>query len=239
MLRTLDAKIINDLANHPEVRPFLGGSGFLDLTSFVENIKNFCLMSDTKDGAYLLINKDNGIYEVHTLSYPGARGKIMFKLMHQARAFMFIITDCVELNTYVPDGLSNVNSWTINAGFHEDFKRENCFDLNGKNVGLTYYSMSYENWVLKDIENLKEGQNFHALIEASHKEDSIHDYWVGATIRSIKALNYVKGISFYNKWSIRTGYEPILPLAYQPMTVDIGTHILQLNADGIEVLRVK
>lgn len=239
MIRTLDTKILNDIANHPKVRPFLGGKGLLDLTAVIENIKNFCLTSDTKDGAYIFVNKENGIYEVHTLSYPKARGKVMFQLMRQARAFMFTVTDCIELNTYVPKDLSNVSQWTLNAGFREDFKRENCFNLDGKNVGLTYYSLTYEDWVLKDIDNLKEGQDFHKLIEATHDEDAIHDYWFGATIRTVKALNYVKGISYYNKIAHRIGYEPILPIAYQPFLVDIGTHIIQLNVDGVEVLKVK
>ncbi len=238
MLRTLNYKIFNEIANHKEVRPFLGGKGFLDLKSIVENLNNFCFVTDEENGGYIVINKGTGSYEVHTFSYPCARGKTMFKLMRQARAFMFLRTDCIELQTYVPEGLTNINLWASNSGFREDFKRENCFDLDGTKVGLTYYSMSYEDWVLKDIDNKIEGQNFHTVIEANHEDDDVHDYWAGATYRAVKNFNYIKAISFYNKWANRTGYAPISVVSVQPLVVNIESHILALNGTDIIVLKV-
>ena len=240
MFRTLNAEKLNYIANDLEVRPFLGGTNKLDLTEIIENPYNFCFMTDDELGAHILINKQNGVYEVHTISLPEARGKNMLKLMQDARAFMFLQTDCIELQTFVPDEQSQTLLWAKLAGFKQDFRRNNCFDLNGKKIGGTYHSMTYAEWVLKDKANTKIGQLFHSQIEQfellTHDDDPVHDAWVGATCRS-KTLP--KAISYYNQWAARTAYGTVEIVSYCPFVINMGNAVLQLNADqSLSVLKV-
>lgn len=240
MFRTLNAEIFNSVANNPGIRPYLGGQDELDLTNIIENANNYCFLTDDKTGAHILINKGQGTYEVHTLSLPNARGSHMRKLMQEARAFMFLQTDCIELQTFVPDGQANVLLWAQYAGFSEDFFRDKCFNYKGDMIGGTYLSLSYNDWVLKDKDNLKVGQEFHKVIEPfellTHPDDAVHDAWAGATCRS---YNLPKAISYYNKWAARTGYAQLAIVSIAPFVIDFGNAILQLNVDrSLSLLKV-
>ena len=240
MFRTLQSREVDAIANHPSVRPFLGGTEPLNLANIVGNIYNFCFLNDEQTGCHLLINKQNGIYEVHTLSLPTARGKSMLNLMKDARAFMFLESDALELNTFVPDEQPATLLWAKLAGFRENFRREKCFNYNGKMIGGTYFSLSYQDWVLKDKENLKTGNAFHSQIEKfellTHDDDAIHDAWAGAVCRS---KNLPKAIAYYNQWAARTGFAALNIVSYFPYVVDFGSAFLQLNADqSLSVLKV-
>lgn len=243
MLRTLNSKAYNKIANDSQVRPFLGGKGELDLTNIVSNTSNFCFMTNCQKGAHLLLNKGNGFYETHTLSLPEARGRAMYKLMQDARAFMFLNTDCVELSTFVPDGQKATFLWAIKSGFRELFKHNDCFNFNGNQVGGSFFSQTYEDWVLKDKKNLVVGQVFHEGLHkldlASHKEDAVHEAWAGATVRGCFAGTALKVVSYYNKWACRTGYLPARIVSLVPLVIDIGEAVLQLNAGQLSVLKVK
>lgn len=241
MIRTLNAERFNEIANLEAVRPFLGGVGELNLTSIVENPFNYCFMTDEKDGGYILVNKGQGIYEVHSLSSPKGRGKSMFKLMQDARTFMFLQTDITELQTFVPENQPHTILWAKLAGFRENFTRTKCFNYNNEMIGGSYHSLSYEDWILKDKDNFKIGHLFHSQIEEfellTHEDDSIHDAWVGSVCRS---KNLSKAISYYNRWAVRTGYMQLRILTESPFVLDIGNAVLQLNADNfISVLKVK
>lgn len=54
--RTLDAAAINEIANHPEVRPWLGGDGVLDLSELVSAPANITLAID--GGAFVCVCRD-------------------------------------------------------------------------------------------------------------------------------------------------------------------------------------
>lgn len=237
MFRILNATVFNSIANDPDIRPYLGGTEALDLTNVIANPNNYCFLTDNKNGAHLLINKGNGVYEVHTISLPEARGKTMLRLMKEARAFMFLQTDAVELQTFVPDGQLSTLLWADLAGFRKDYWRDNSF--NG-DTGGTYMSLAYKDWVLKDKDNLKIGKAFHDQIEKfellTHEDDAVHDAWAGATVRS-RALP--KAISYYNQYAARTGYQTLSILSFFPYTVDLGNAVIQQNADNsISVLKV-
>ena len=197
-------------------------------------------MTEDKNGGYIVIGKGDGIYEVHSLSLPTNRGTAMHKLMKDARSFMFLETDCVELQTFVPENQPHVFLWANLTGFREDFKREKCFNFNDKLVSGTYFSLSYRDWVLKDRENLKIGKLFYSQIEKfellTHEDDAVHDAWAGATCRS---KNLPKAISYYNQWAIRTGYMPLRIVTMVPTVLDMGNAFLQRNADNsLSVLKV-
>jgi hypothetical protein len=239
MFRTLNATIFNTIANNPDIRPYLGGTQTLDLTSAVENPVNFCFLNDDKTGGHICTSMGNGVYDVHTLSLPEARGKNMLKLMQDCRAFMFLQTDCIELQTFVPDEAPQVNLWADLAGFRKEYWRPSCFNFKSKMIGGTFYSMTYRDWVVKDRANLKAGKVFHDQLEQlelkDHPDDEVHDSWAGAVVRAIGG-NLGKAISYYNQWSARCSLTQFSILSFSPITVQMGSSILQLSNRIIYVL---
>ncbi len=73
LVRTFDADWLNELANDPEIRPFIGG-GFdeVDLSSVV-NSENIILRGD--HGGFALGWSAPGVYEVHTFIRKEGRGR--------------------------------------------------------------------------------------------------------------------------------------------------------------------
>lgn len=242
MFRTLNATIFNTIGNDPDIRPYLGGTQTLDLASIIENPANFCFLNDSKTGGHLVVNQGNGVYEVHTMSLPEARGRNMLKLMQDCRGFMFLQTDCIELQTFVPDEAPNVNLWADLAGFRKEYHRDNCFDFNGKMIGGTYYSMTYRDWVINDRANAKSGKQFHDQLKylelKDHPEDEVHDSWAGAVVRAVGG-NLGKAISYYNVWAARCCYQPLNILSFTPVVISMAGSVMQLKADlSITVLKV-
>lgn len=242
MIRTLDATRFNAISAHPDVRPWLGFDGELDLTALVRNPANICILTDNLDGGYILVKLHPGLYAAHTLSLPSARGRPMLQLMRDGFAMMFTATDAVEITTMVPDGATAAARWAEVAGFRETFRREAFFPLSGQLVGASFRSLRYEDWVLSDGRNAILGEEFHAKLEAAqdhiHPEDKVHDLWVGATILGCKAGNLTKSIGMYNRWASQSGYQQAVILSACPSVVDIGDAVVQLSSGQIEVLQV-
>lgn len=242
MFRTLDPSPFNRIANHPDVLPWLGVEGAADLTPLVSNPDNICLLTDEADGGYILHRRDHGLYEAHSMAVPEARGKRMLQLMREGFAFMFTATDAVEIATFCPDGNLAADRWGQIAGFREQYRREGVFLHDGIRVGGSYRSLTYQDWVLKDRDNLHVGQGFHAMLAASgfepeHADDPVHDHWVGATIKGCIAGQSVKAVALYNRWASVAGYLPARLLATAPPVVDIATCVLGLGPQGPRVLR--
>lgn len=241
MRRSLLAEPFNILANHPEVRAWLGGgSGPLDLTALVTDPENHCFLTDSQKGGYIYHKRAVGLYEVHTLSLPDGRGRDLLKARDQSLAAMFLKTDALEIVTIVPDGNYGAARWSAHAGFTEDFRRDDCIDLFDGLHGASYRSLAHKKWVGLDAENQKVGQRFHhdlsEYIPDNHPEDPIHDAWVGATIRSIEEGNTTKAIALYNRWAVQAGYEPILIKTLNPLVLDIRTAIIEYGRDGLRLL---
>lgn len=72
-----DADFINSVVNDPDVRPFVGGEGELDLSPLMANSHNVFLMGD--HGGFALIWTAPRTFEVHTFILKAGRG-------HWARA---------------------------------------------------------------------------------------------------------------------------------------------------------
>lgn len=68
-----DAERINAIVNHPDVRPFIGPGGALDLSAAVERPENWFLMGE--HGGFGLIWSAPGVHEVHTFILKTGRGQ--------------------------------------------------------------------------------------------------------------------------------------------------------------------
>lgn len=85
MIQTRDIELINRFANHPEIRPFIGGSGDLDLSGAAHD-PHVALFGE--HGGFVLTWTAPETYEVHTLIEPAGRGQWAFDFARDAVAFM-------------------------------------------------------------------------------------------------------------------------------------------------------
>lgn len=242
MIRTLDGAPINAIAADPEVRPWLGGTGPIDISAMVANPANYCFLTECGAGAYVVAKLQPGLYAVHTLAKRSARGRPMMRLMLDVGAMMFTQTDAIEITTLVPDGAELASRWADFAGFRETFRREAAFDLNGETVGASYRSMTYADWVLRDKRNAEQGAAFHDLLVStrghqSHPDDPVHDHWAGATALGCLAGNVSKAVGHYNRWASVAGYVQSTILSINPPVIDTGDAIIQIVNGRAEVLR--
>lgn len=88
MIPCRDAKYINGFANHPEIRPHIGGSGELDLTAITKE-PNVALFGE--HGGFCLSWTAPGTYEVHTLITPEGRGAWAFDWAARSIEYMALI----------------------------------------------------------------------------------------------------------------------------------------------------
>lgn len=241
MKRVLDPEPFNLIANHPEVRPWLGGTEKIELAPLVSDVENFCFLTDSEKGGYVYHKKAAGLYEVHTLSLPDGRGREMLKARDASLAAMFLKSDALEIVTTIPDGNRGADRWSAHAGFREMYRREGAFPLMDGLVGASYRSLGHSDWVRLDPENRANGKRFHdslhQFVPDDHGEDPIHDAWVGATLSAIEHGNAGKAVALYNRWALHAGYVTIVARTFNPLVLDIKSCVLQYDGDGLHILR--
>lgn len=243
MIRTLDAGAFNRIANDPCVRPWLGGTEPIpDLTPTVANPENICLLTPEGDGGYILVKLRPGLYEAHSMALASARGRPMLTLMRDGFRWLFTATECCEIVTQVPDKSPGAERWAHLAGFRELYRREACFNLDGEIVGVSFRSLEYQDWVLKDARNRKDGEAFHAQLAAlkphSHADDPVHDAWVGATLEGCRQGNIGKAVSLYCHWASLAGYFQPTILSVHPPSIHQGDAIVSLSNGEPTFLKV-
>jgi hypothetical protein len=109
----MDPSIINRFANHPDIRPHVGGSGPLDLTSAVK-APNVFLFGEF--GGFCLSWTAPDTYEVHTMIAPEGRGKWAFRAARDAKEYMASI-GAIHLWTRVHPQAANTAMFTRIMGF--------------------------------------------------------------------------------------------------------------------------
>jgi hypothetical protein len=115
--RTFDAARVNELVNHPTIRPHVGGDPEteLDLTAAVVSRDNVFLLGD--HGGFAFIWTAPGTYEVHTFILPEGRGQEALTLAMAARSAMADMWGADHLWTRVHPKAANVRAFTLKAGF--------------------------------------------------------------------------------------------------------------------------
>lgn len=238
--RTMDATFLNEVANHPAVRPFLGEEGSLNLSSLAENPDWICLEVPGA-GGWVLQPLMPGVYELHTLFLPEARGKAYFQAAREALRMVFSETDCLEILTKCPDDNGGARMAARLMGFRERFRREDAW---APGVGISYQALTIDDWYIRDPECKTLGVTFHDALEAAklkvgatspiHPEDDAHDQAVGACCLMIRGGQIAKGVAFLNRWSIFAGYATITQLSNT--LIDIQDAIIEVRSGQMEVL---
>lgn len=114
--RTFDARRINELVNHPAVRPFIGGdiAQPLDLSDAVADPAN--IFGVGEHGGFAFTWSAPRVYEVHTFILPEGRGRWAADFALTARAWM-VENGARLLWTRVHPEAGNVRAFTLKAGF--------------------------------------------------------------------------------------------------------------------------
>jgi len=244
--RTFSADFFNSVANTPGVREFLGqGDDQLDLEPIIKSPSNFCFQAE--GGGFVCHQHEPGIYEVHSMFLPEARGTGVAHAMRDSMAYMFLQTDCVELVTRVPETNRAAKVLARIGGFKEKFSRKHAWPAPGGPSAVSYQGLSLLSWTLAAAAMADEGEGFHnellRLKESqgselvAHDDDPVHDAVVGATIKMVKLGNAVKGVQTYNRWARLAGYEPVKLLSTHPAVVDLHDAVVSFRApDQMEFL---
>lgn len=240
-MRTFDPALLNEIANRDDVRPFLGGSGELDLRLTVENPANFAFVNQY--GGFVTIALMPGLYEVHTIFTPERDGvNEILKLAAESQAFMFLHSDCMELITRVPEQNRPARILAVKGGFRPFAQQKDWEPGHDADV----LRITLEDWILHAGPPRVEGWGFHAMLEErkkaqgsankAHAEDERHDRYVGAALLMAKAGNILKGYMAYNRAAFIYGYQPVLLKSQTPPVVDMGDAIIGIEHGEVEVL---
>lgn len=241
--RTMDATLLNEVANRPDVRPWLGGDGPLDLTPIVENPSNICLVSE--HGGWVGQPILPGIYELHTIFAPEGRGRRFFAAGKEAIRYVFARTDALEIVTKCPDDNAGARMAASLMGFRERFRREGAWSPG---VGISYRVFSLDDWFIRDAECLRAGRAFHDMVAKAradggyvipeHPEDETHDRAAGAAALMIQGGNMLKSLGFYNRWATFAGYGTIAATSNDTIDMSEGLlkFVVQIVDGAAEVL---
>lgn len=242
--REYSANRINAVVNHPDVRPWVGGSGQLDLAPVIANQANVLLMGE--GGGFLLVQQEPGVYEVHSQFVPGSRGSAVVEAAHDASRYMFMRTDCVEIRTKVPAGNVAAAALTRRMGWELQFERANAWQTPNGLISVRYYAKTINQWANTAPGIAATGEWFHEKLEAAknaagsalpiHDDDAAHDRYVGATCEMIAAGQIAKAMAFYARWAPFAGYAPIAVIATNPLVIDIGDALLAVRGSDFDVL---
>lgn len=227
------------IANDPSVLPFIvqKGQGEAGLTGFFEDANNLGFLFD--DCAFLCHYLEEGVYEVHSMALPHARGRYVFVAATIAIRCMFFATTAMELLTRVVEGNVGATALTKKVGFSPEFSRAKAWEAEDGAKDVHFFAMRYPEWVKRQDWLRSSGEWFHSLtgISDAHPDDPAHDLYVGAALEMILAGQPDKGCFLYNRWARFAGYDLVSIVEREPLTMLVSGHLLTLENGKIEVTK--
>lgn len=241
--RTMDATFLNTVANHPDVRPWLGGVGVLDLTASVTDPRNIAAVSE--HGGFVAIEQGVGRYEVHSLFLPAAGRGEAVRAMRAAVDYFFTATDGVELVTKVPLFNKAAKGLTLLAGFAPLFVSRIPWGDRGEET--EFFTLTMDRWALRAAVTAEYGRWLHetmadalaswgSRLPQHSDEDETHDRISGAAVLMVREGNAKKAVRFYNQYARFTGYPPIELVRECPTVLDLGGLIVEARWHEMEIL---
>jgi len=240
--RTVDGGLLTRIANHPEVRPWLGGGlAPLDLSGHCADPRNVALVGDR--GGFLCLNLGAGRFDVHTLFEPGTASAEILATMRASLDYVFGATEAETLVTKVAETHAQADILTRRAGFTKLYRAP----LSAQDPEYAgYYQLRIEAWA-QDSERMRNlGLWFHlqidhardaaGVVHAPHAFVAAHDQQVGAAIWLLAHGYESKALCLYNHWAASTGYAPLTLLDGAGTLLDTGDALLDLQPAAMEVL---
>jgi hypothetical protein len=241
-----DVAHFNAVANHPDVRPALGGDGPLDLTAIVTHADNLAFA--TPHGGFVGVARGEGRYEVHSLFLPAGRGREAITAMREGAEYLFTRTDAVELLTKVPESNRAAAGLARLAGFRETFTARVPWAA-GEFMATSFQTLPVERWALGSATARRLGEWLHDVMEDAkavtgsalppHSEDEdAHIRLAGAALAMSREGHVGKGVTVYNRWAVFAGYPLVQQLLVNPPVVDLGEGlIVALRGTELEILQ--
>jgi hypothetical protein len=242
--RTYDASALNLIANHPDVRPYLGHPESpepLDLTPLVANPANITLEAD--GGGWLLQALLPGVYELHTLFLAEARGKSYFRQAKEALRYVFTATDALEILTKCPDDNPGAHMAASLVGFREREHREAVWNVGtAAECGVSFQALTIDDWLRRDPVIIQVTEDFWKSLCAAYPEpylspplpDLAHARLMGAALMMIRAGQASKAVGIFNRTAIFLGLRGIVAL--RDDVFDIGGALVLVKPEGFGVL---
>ena len=241
MKRTMDVSRLNAVANHPEVYPQLGVTGAVDLSGIASNPANVVI--ENEHGGFVFWCLEPGRYEMHTMFLPEGRGRAALDAAAEALRYMFVETPAVEVVTKTAGSNPAAGLMARKAGFSVAFEREGVWI---DKTGLTYFSMTLDQWIARDPVAPQEGAAFHAMLEGAkrscgselpiHPDDQAHDRVAGTASLMARAGNARKAVAVYSRWARFAGYAPIELVSETPPIIDVRDAVIGVRGGQLEVL---
>lgn len=243
----MDAALLNAVANSPEVRPLLGGSGAIDLAPVIADPRNVALVTDL--GGFVFIQHEATVYEGHTI-FPLGSGQHVGEAIRAALRWLFTRTDCQEVVTKVAKSNRAAGLMVRQVGFERLFDREAAWpETDGRMTAGSFFSLPLARWMQADPEAKRLGHEFHENLEAAkaakgsplptHADDPAHDRAVGVAALMILAGNPAKGVWTYNRWARLAGYQPVDLVSVSPVVIDVRDALVTVQDGKMEVLQCR
>jgi hypothetical protein len=241
----MDAAFLNTVANHPDVRPFLGGAGELDLSGFTRPPENFAF--EFEHGGIIFQKLEHGVYEGHSMFLPEGRGERVKEAMAESIRWMFARTDCLEIVTKCPDANKATIGAARNMGFTKGFRLDRGWPLpDGEYGGVECMRLTLAKWIERDEMVEPAGHWFHERLEEltteagkpipKHYDEPAHNRAVGASVLMFQAGNALKGATSYNLWARIAGFPVIRVLSINPVVIDMDQAVVGIADGDMEVL---
>ena len=241
IVRDVSGTKINEIVNHPEVRPWVGlGEDYLDLTPVAQNNNNIVLVGDW--GGIIFYYLQFGMYECHTQAMPEGRGAWIDRFCTEAARWMFTRTPCFEIMTRVPKPHISAKHLAMAHGFRYEWTREKECQFRNRVCDVDIYTMRIEDWIAHDEELQGIGHRFHDLLheaaerygikERAHPDDPNHNLYVGAAVEMALKGQPVKALLWYNRWAAVSRHPMISLLNRDPVTMQIDHGLIVQVRDG-------
>lgn len=237
-MRTLDPSGFNRVCNHPDVRPWLGGEGPIDVASIVTDPNNYALFFG--EGGFILHAGPAASFEVHSQFTPEGRPS-SFDAMRAGMDYMFTRTNALQLTTFLPDNNPAAKGLALKGGFKPWMRRANHICGTGEQARI-----DIDDWICRTLELEADGERFHDALEQAkvaqgstlpvHDHDPVHERYVGAAFRMFSRGQGRKAEAIYNRWAANAGYAQIRLISESPPVVDAIDAVVGMNDGQVEVL---
>lgn len=247
--RSFDAGDINPILNHPSVFPFVATPDMdkLDATILVANPNNVLLM--VEGGGILFLMDEQNVYEVHTNFLPEYRGTYALKASLECYRWMFTHTDCMILQTRVPEFNKGAERFCRIVGANKDFERKKVWATKDGMVDVSFWSMNYQDWVRRCDALIESGRAFHKRLDGeyerhgkpphTHEDEECHDRFVGACAETIYGGQPEKAVILYNRWARLAGYQQVQLVSRSPVVIDMGDAVIMAKDNSFTVITVR
>lgn len=243
--RATDARFLNEVVNHPAVRPFMHAApGPLDLTAVIANARNLAFTGLHGGIIFMQVQTVPGLYEIHTQVLPDGRGPWALQMAQQAVQRLFCESNATEVFTRVPIG--NVAAMALARACGAKPEQRAIQNLSGDVTEVEIYGGRIQDWIRVAPQLPDLGKLFHVKLNekcraagirtTQHADDPWHDRHVGAAASMILGGVPTKGVLFYNRWAAMALAPEMRILSLNPLVLDITECRIEVQGDDFEVM---